>query len=226
MAKKKDTPSREALIEEMIDAASDFHHFGWLLGGTGQFSSRVDDKTVAITASGTLKRELSPDDFVDVDFDGKKSTKSAPAPSQATDLHLAIYKNTDATRTIYHVHHLGAAICSDRDRRQGFTHFEGLATLQVFGVESDDNILTIPIIEDAGEFEDRAEFLEKVVETLKAGDEPTAPCINIKHHGLYVWGDSPEQARRNVEACAYLFDYSERRPMNPKRSASVSGFQP
>lgn len=211
-------PNRNDSIDAMIACADDFYHFGWLAGTTGNMSCRIDDETLLITAAGQHLRGLEADDFVDVDFDGQPT--DGGDPSGDTDTHLAIYKNVDDANAVYHIHHLEAALCSDRDHKRGFTHLHEIQMISALGIDGDGEDLTVdfPIVESS------YETLPGAIADVLADDPPDVPCINVKNHGLYVWGTDPGAARRHVEACAYLFAYSWERPMNPKKSSSISGF--
>ena len=210
---------RDQSMDEMIAAAADFYAFGWLGAGSGNMSCRLDDETVLVTATGSHLRDLSPEDFVEVDFDAKPTGEGNP--SGDTEVHLGIYKNLDDAHAVYHVHHLEATLCSDRDAKRGFTHLHEVHMIAALGIEGagDELAVELPILEASYD-----ELAEAVAEFLGGDESPKVPCINVKNHGLYVWGQNPEAARRHVEACAYLFAYSWRRPMNPKKSSSISGF--
>lgn len=222
MSESTQTQDRSKLIEAMITAAEDFYRFGWLSATSGNMSCRLDDETVVITSSDCHLRAPTPQDFVDIDLDG--SPKSDEAPAVDAGLHAALYRHLDHAGAVYHIHHVEAALCSDRDDTRGFTHFHELTMLHALGIEADGSEpeLNIPVV-DAPYDED--ERIKAVTDELTDGDAPEAPCLNVKNHGLYVWGETPQQARRYVEACAYLFQYSWQRPMNPKESSSISGFE-
>lgn len=215
-----ETLPREELIEAMIAAGEDFYSFGWLSATSGNMSCRVDDETIVVTATGRHLRSLNPEDFVDVDLDG--AAVGDGTPSGDTGLHAAMYRHIDDAGAIYHVHHLEAALCSDRDDKRGFTHFHELTMLHALGVDAHgaEPELNIPVVDVPY---DTDEMIEAITDLL-GDDAPDAPCLNIKNHGLYVWGQTPAEARRHVEACAHLFEYSWQRPMNPKESPSISGF--
>ena len=205
---------RSTLIDEMISAAEVFYPAGWLWGHSGNMSCRLDDDIFVVTATGTHLGELTKDDFVDVDAEGGPAGDTDRRPSGDVDLHLKIYKTLEDASAVYHVHHLEAALCSDRDKKRGFTHLHDVRMIHALGVEGDEPKINIPIVEksDANIFADALD------------DTPEVPCLNVENHGIYVWGDSPQQARQHVEALAYLFEYSWQRPMSPEKSTSISGF--
>lgn len=221
MTESTDLASRTYLIDEMINAGRDFYAFGWTPGISGNFSCRVGEQALVITAADRAKRALTHESFADVDLDGRPIDNEGPAPSRDLSLHLAIYKNVPQSRAIFHIHHLGAALCSDRDHKAGFTHFHELETLHLLGVDDPEPQVNIPVIDNLF---DRDELAKNIAATIKE-KELLVPCLNIKNHGICVWGTSVEQARQNLEACAYLYDYSKTRPMHPARKSAVSGFR-
>ena len=225
MSASSNDKHRLDLIEQMAAAAGDFYRFGWIMATSGNMSSRLDAQTVVISAAGRHKHRLKADDFVDVAVVGQGADNGDKGGRPSTDVgvHLKIYEHLDEVHTIYHLHHLEAALCSDRDKSRGFTHFHDLHMLHGFDVIDEDNPdLDIPIL---GKAPNADQLIEAVDQHLSDNAGPLAPCINVENHGIYVWGNSPQAARRHAEACAYLFEYSWQRPMNPKRSSSISGFQ-
>lgn len=221
MTKSTDLAMRPSLIDELIAAGRDFYSFGWVPGISGNFSFRLGDNALTITTSESAKRALTHESFVDVDLDGQVLDKASGAPSRDLALHLAIYQNAPDSRAVLHIHHLGAALCSDRDHKAGFTHFHELEILRLLGVKEPEDQVNIPILDNLA---DRKEMAELIAKALKSKDLKL-PCVNIKNHGIYVWGATLAEARHNLEACAYLFDYSRVRPMHPARGGTVSGFR-
>ena len=221
MSEATQSRDRQSLVEQMVDAGRDFYRFGWLSATSGNMSCRTADETIAITATGSHLRSLSTDDFIDVDLDG--NADDGGEPSGDVDVHAALYRQLDEAGAVYHVHHLEAALCSDRDEPRGFTHFHELTMLYALGVDSqgDEPTLDIPIVDVSYDID---EMVEAVTDRVGGDEPPKAPCLNVKNHGLYVWGETPEEARRHVEACAYLFEYSWERPMNPKETSAITGF--
>ena len=205
-------------LDALITAAKEFYRFGWLPGHTGSVSLRADEGLL-INAADVHPSNLTSQDFVKVDSQGKSTSET---PSQDLAIHLGIYKNLNEAGAIFHLHHLPAALCSDRDHKRGFTHFHDLEALRDLGVEEDDQGLqaNISVVHPEG-FDSVA---DAVADTLDGVDHPHTPCFTIKGQGLFVWGATADDARRHAEICAYLFEYAWQRPMHPKKSRSISGF--
>lgn len=220
MANETQSTQRDATVEQIIDTGRAFYRFGWVAANSGNASRRLDDN-ILVTATGADLGALSGGDFAVVDPEGNPEDHTVE-PSEDTDVHLAIYRHLEEAEAVFHLHHLEAALCSDRDNKRGFTHLHEVQMIRALGIEFDDGELAVelPIVEPDGDHGDLVETIERRLDD----DPPDAPCINVKNHGLYVWGSDLDAVRRHAEACAYLFEYAWQRPMNPKTSSSISGF--
>lgn len=63
--------------------------------------------------------------------------------------------------------------------------------------------LVIPIIENTPRESDLADSLSEAIVA-----HPRASAVLVRDHGLYVWGDSWEEAKRHSECLHYLFNLS------------------
>lgn len=63
-----------------------------------------------------------------------------------------------------------------------------------------DDVLEIPIIDNRPSEDLLADQLERVI-----NEYPNTNAVLVRRHGLYVWGDSWEQAKTQCEAFDYLF---------------------
>ncbi|RAL21741.1 methylthioribulose 1-phosphate dehydratase [Lujinxingia litoralis] len=215
-------PSRDAAAQAMLAAARDFYRFGWLHGTSGNLSARLSSQEALITASGRSKGSLTPDDFLTVDPDGQPTHKDAPRPSAETGVHMAIYRALPEVGAIYHVHHLHAALCGKRDFKQGYTYIADVEMIKGLGLWEPDASARIPIVEN---HHDLKELAQTVADFLDSDDfSPKIPGINLRNHGVYAWGKTPEEARRHIETFGYLFEYSWLSPMHDAESQAVRGF--
>lgn len=214
------TDDRRTIVDELAATARNYFRLRWLSSARGSLSAIVGGQTVAITAEQYHPARLDGDDLVAVDAEGNPIEASDPTPSGDTAVHLAIYDGLDDVGAVFHLHHLEAALCSDRDHKRGFTHFHELSALAALGADGDELEANISIVE----LEGSQSVADAVAEALADTRAPHTPCFNVKNHGLYVWGPDLASTRRNTEACAFLFEYSWQRPMHPKKSRSISGF--
>ncbi|MFP9129539.1 class II aldolase/adducin family protein [Niallia sp. BSM11] len=70
-------------------------------GTSGNISSRVDDKTMLITASGTFMGDLKDEDFVLFDLQYEKNLSERKA-SKETPMHTGIYKTRPDVQAVIH----------------------------------------------------------------------------------------------------------------------------
>ena len=108
MSPTTNSPTLDVLAPALLDAARAFYRFGWLMGGSGNMSTRLADDQLVVTPTGTAKNRLEPDDLVTLGV-----AINADTPEEASedlDLHRLIYDRVDDARTIFHVHHLEATL--------------------------------------------------------------------------------------------------------------------
>ncbi|MFF9572139.1 class II aldolase/adducin family protein [Streptomyces sp. NPDC014685] len=82
---------------------------GLVVGTSGNVSARVGD-TVLVTPSGVPYDRLGPQDIVGVDLAGRRVLGEL-APTSELPLHLAVYRNTDASAVV-HTHAVHATAVS------------------------------------------------------------------------------------------------------------------
>ena len=90
-------PQRAAVAEACRRLGAE----GLLIGTAGNVSVRVEDR-VAITATGAVLAELTPDQVTVVDLDGKV-VAGALEPTSELDLHLGVYRRY-GTGAVVHTH--------------------------------------------------------------------------------------------------------------------------
>lgn len=98
------TDSSSALVPQRAAVAEACRRLGaegLLIGTAGNVSVRVEDR-VAITATGAVLAELTPDQVSVVDLDGKVVAGTL-APTSELDLHLGVYRRY-GTGAVVHTH--------------------------------------------------------------------------------------------------------------------------
>ncbi|MFE1803136.1 methylthioribulose 1-phosphate dehydratase [Streptomyces sp. NPDC059517] len=173
-----------------------FASFGWMRGTSGNLSVVLsrDPLRLAVTASGHDKGELTPADVVLVD--GRGSAVSGGKPSAEAALHARVAALTGAGAVV-HVHTV-ASVALGR-RSPGGIVLSDLEMLKGVGVPAHGVEVTLPVIansQDMGVLGDR----------LEAARDSRMPAVVVAGHGLYVWGDSPRQARHHTEVVEWLLE--------------------
>lgn len=180
--------------QAMMDAGRLFHSRGWVPATGGNFSVRLDDQLL-ITASGGHKGELTSQDFLIADSDGRP-LDSARKASYETGLHVQLYRHDPTIRCVLHTHSIANTVLS---RRLQSVMLEGYELLKILpGIGTHQVRVEIPVFEND---QDIARLATTVDQRLQQ-----APAYLIAGHGLYAWGESVAQARHRVEALEFMFE--------------------
>jgi methylthioribulose-1-phosphate dehydratase len=117
-------------------------------------------------------------------------------PSAETAIHCAIYKMFPDTQVILHSHEVNAVV-----KTIGLSEivFEGYELQKAFrGVTTHEGKISIPVIPNSQDMNViNASLLERK-------EELTYGVFMIEKHGYYTWGNSIFEAKRYLEAFAYL----------------------
>jgi methylthioribulose-1-phosphate dehydratase len=128
-------------------------------------------------------------------FEGRRS-------SAETALHLAIYRLTNAS-CVLHSHLLDSLLFADLFPGTPFIEVGGLELLKGFrGVKTHETNISIPCFENTQDMEQLARDLVGKLDGQKG-----ACGFIVRHHGLYVWGEGVDEAKRHLEVFEYLFRY-------------------
>jgi len=183
----------------LIDVSKAFDARGWTPATSGNFSARLADGYVAITASGAHKGRLTVADILAVDTDGR--ARGAAQPSAETELHLQIYRLLPDVGAVLHTHSpTGVAFTRAFTGLDGWA-FEGHELLKALpGQTTHQGAVTVPIV---GNDQDMGVIAAAIEPHLVASPRP--PAYLIRGHGLYAWGRNVAEAERVVEALEWLF---------------------
>jgi methylthioribulose-1-phosphate dehydratase len=197
-----DTSSFMELATSLAQLAPDFHHRGWVLGTSGNFSAVVSREPLrlAITSSSVDKGELTADHILQIDGEGNVLEGSG-RPSAETLLHLAVVRLREAG-AVLHTHSVWSNILSDGYFADGGLSIEGYEMLKgLEGVSTHEHREWLPIIENS---QDMTRLAGSVEEALT--QHPGAHGFLLRRHGLYTWGKDVAEAKRHVEILEFLLE--------------------
>jgi methylthioribulose-1-phosphate dehydratase len=122
--------------------------------------------------------------------------------SACTPLWYVVYRHRPTAKSVIHTHSMYAQLATLLDPTESsrvlrITHLE---MLKGVGHHAYDDILEIPIIDNRPSEDMLADQLESALQ-----EYPKCNCVLVRRHGLYVWGDSWEQAKTQAESFDYLF---------------------
>uniref|UniRef100_K3WWJ7 Probable methylthioribulose-1-phosphate dehydratase n=1 Tax=Globisporangium ultimum (strain ATCC 200006 / CBS 805.95 / DAOM BR144) TaxID=431595 RepID=K3WWJ7_GLOUD len=192
--------------ELICELCRQFYQAGWVTGTGGSISIRFGNR-IYMTPSGVQKERIQPDELYLLDIDGailnapkQKPGQKYPKLSDCSPLFLHSYRIRNAGAVI-HSHgmtcNIITALCDGKSEFR-ITHQEMIKGLAGHGYHDD---LVIPIIENTAKESDLADSLAVAIRKY-----PQASAVLVRRHGIYVWGDSWEAAKRHSECLHYLFE--------------------
>jgi len=183
----------------LIEAGRFFHSRGWVPATGGNFSTRASGAaTIAITASGCHKGELTEADIILADLEGR-SLDPKRKSSYETLLHCQIYQRLPQCGAVLHTHSIANTILSRRLDRVNLTGYELLKVLD--GITTHEVTVTIPVFDND---QDIARLAGTVDAEMQRGG--VRHGYLIRGHGLYAWGPTLAAARHRVEALEFMFE--------------------
>ena len=189
--------------QELSEAGREFYQRGWARGASGNFSVLLARKPLrlCITAAGNEKGTLDETNFLELDDDAE-ILQGFGRPSDETLLHLSIYRLRPRARCILYSQTVWGTLLSDRFFVDGSIPMQGYEVLKgLSGVTTHDHTERVPIVENS---QDQI-ALSHVIENVLI-ENPSIHGIYIRRHGLYSWGETVEETRRNIEIFEFLFE--------------------
>ncbi|CAK9800217.1 Methylthioribulose-1-phosphate dehydratase [Anthophora plagiata] len=185
-----------------------FYNLGWVTGTGGGISIKHGDK-IYIAPSGVQKERITSDDMFVQDISGNDievpPKEKRLKKSQCTPLFMCAYTRRNAGAVI-HTHSKFAVMVSLHwpDKEFRVTHLEmikGIRNQKLGRAYRYDEELVVPIIENTPFEEDLKDELDRAII-----DYPETSAVLVRRHGIYVWGDTWQQAKTMTECYDYLFD--------------------
>ncbi len=188
----------ERKAAEIIKAGSFLNSRGWVPATSSNFSARLADGQIAITASGYHKGELSPEAIMRINGEGQ-AIDARQRPSAETLLHTALYKRFEEVGAVLHTHSVNATVLSRL--AEGQLVFQDFELLKAFaGVETHETSIIVPIFRNDQNIPRLAAKVDAYMDS-----HPIIHGYLIAGHGLYTWGESMAEALRHIEAFEFLF---------------------
>lgn len=196
-------PTVEAARQTLIQAAREFYAKQWMVGTSGNLSIRTHSAEgrlqYVITASGVDKGALTPEDCLLLTQGGLLLEDTSHKSSAETLLHEALYRLMPDAGAVYHVHTVAATVLSRQlSHAPGYLEFSDLEMLKGLGQHTHATTVALPVIANT---QDIAGLSTQVSQWVN----PVVPGLVLQGHGLYVWGQTPADARRHLEIWEFLF---------------------
>ena len=184
--------------DALIEAGRILHDKGWVPATSGNFSTRLGDDEMAITASGWHKGELTRDGILRADLDGQP-LESGKKPSAETILHCQLYRRFPDVGAILHTHSMNATLISRL--YPGEVKLQDYELLKAFrGIDSHESSITVPVFANDQDIPRLAKLVDEYMD-----NHPPIHGYLIAGHGLYTWGHDIKETMRHLEAFEFLF---------------------
>ncbi len=167
----------------------------------GNFSLRLADNQMQMSASGKDKGQLTAQDFVVCDFQANWQSGDGK-PSAEAALHGMIYQLSPQTQCVLHTHSMPVTVLSmlpDTDNKIAFYGYEMQKTIA--GFRSHEETLNLFVF-------DNNQDIPALAQQVKAlwDKAHLANGLVVRGHGLYSWGNSIMEAKRHMEGLEFLVE--------------------
>ena len=183
--------------EALCETVRWFAQRGYCPATGGNFSLRLNDERLLITASGVDKTALTAADLLPMTTAGELLADGKP--SAETGLHLALYRRDAAIGAVLHVHSVANTLMSRIGQPQQL-HFEGYEMQKaITGNHSHAARITLPVLDNSQDMDELAGALAQRYDEAAA-----AYGFLVRGHGIYAWGADLASARRHLEGWEFL----------------------
>lgn len=185
------------ILNELACCIRDLNRDGHSPATSTNYSCRDSSGKIWITRSGIDKSKIQTDDFIEIGPEGLPLPPfETMTPSAETGIHCALYELFPDTEVILHSHDINAVVQSVGASR---ICFEGYELQKAFPtVTSHEGKMAIPVVPNS---QDMSSINKALLERKR---ELLYGVFMIEKHGYYAWGRSVFEAKRLVEAFAYL----------------------
>ena len=196
--------SFDHVIANLIETGRDFHRRGWSLGTSSNYSVVVsrDPLKLLMTGSGFDKGRLQPEQFLLVDEEAVASGETTLKPSAEALLHTALARQ--GAGAVLHTHSVAATVLSEYFLNDGALRITGYEMLKgLSGITTHESEAVIEIYPNTQDIASLASVIES---RLADATNPLRHGFLMAGHGLYTWGESLADARRQIEVLEFLFE--------------------
>lgn len=190
-------------LNSLTDLVKSLNFKGHSPATSGNYSyyDRIQNK-IFISESSKDKEFFDKKCWLEMDLEGNLIDGFTNRKSSAeTDLHLAIYQNTDAG-CVLHSHHLSFLGLARAGQVEIL--FQGQEIQKAInGFTSHESVLALPV------FENTQDILTLSKSLFNNSNCKKAFAFLIRNHGLTVWGKTVSEAKRHLEAYTYLFTHEK-----------------
>lgn len=191
----------EAMLEELVKTCQFVSNKGFSPATAGNFSARIDNEKMVMSASGKDKSTLCKYDFVVCDFQANMLSGDGK-PSAEAALHGMIYQLSSQTNCVLHTHSVPVTVFSmlkSNANKISFHGYEMQKTIE--GHLSHEETMDLYIFDNDQDIPRLAEQVKAIWDEVKK-----ANGLIVRGHGLYSWGKTVFDAKRHMEGLEFLVE--------------------
>lgn len=169
----------------------------WAPAGTGHYSVRLNEHSALATPQYKDKAELSPHDLALLNWH-QSDTKLSPTLAPGTLLHTVIYQHFSNAKVVLHTQSVEATVFSKLIKADQYLFCGYDIQQRIQPQAQQDSGLNLAILDSNLCWAQLAQQLQNRRHELSSG-------FLLRGQGLYIWADSLEQAKQQLEAWEFLF---------------------
>lgn len=174
--------------------------------GNYSLRSKTNPEIALVSESGIDKSKFTEDNFLPLYYQTREMHEdyknSGRKSSDETDIHLTIYQITKAN-CVLHSHILDSLLFADLFSGKSFATIKDLELLKGFrGIKTHEIEINIPVFDNTQDIRSLSEEIKPAILS-----QPNSYGLLLRGHGIYVWGDTVEEAKRHLEVFEYIFKY-------------------
>lgn len=186
-------------LAELIEVCHWMNEKNYSPATSGNYSLRIDENHLYVSASGVDKGKLKESDFLKMDLRGNYSHDQLK-PSDEAMIHAKIMEMVPEANCVLHSHSITGTALSlfTKDQTLEFCGFELQKAFSK--VKSHEEKIIFHIFENTQDINQFSADLEKNWKS----DFSTVPCLILRGHGIYVWAETVQKAKRFLEGAEFL----------------------
>jgi len=165
----------------------------------GNFSTRKNQNTCWITASGVDKGKLTAEDFIEINWQ-ENTVVGKGKPSAETALHTMLYQLDENIQTVLHTHSVNATVLSSLSSHDEFIFDNWEMKKVLTGVSSHETKVGLAVFDND---QDIPALAQRVKQRWQKN--PLQWGLLVRGHGLYSWAQTTQQAQLQLEGLEFLF---------------------
>jgi len=193
---------RYRITQDLVDVAKNFADKGWFPATAGNLSIKASSEPLVfgVTGSGIDKEYLKPQDILFVDADSQPLEPTNLKPSAETLIHADVYKRFPEAGCVLHVHTVYNNLISELYGDEGKVTLTDIELIKALNIWDEGASIDVPIVRNYAD-------IPKLTAEIGPRLDARVPCVLIRKHGIYAWGENVAAAKRHVQAFEFMFEY-------------------